>query len=166
MKQLSTAGVKWLKIVHLVVLVLMLGGIISSTILRVSLKLTSFDEVLVTYRMLQSLSDNVIRYGAVGLLLTGLGYSILTNWGFFKHRWVTVKWIVFMGQTVFGIVFIDRWMVKNLDLLETDGGAALTNPLFLHNHALVQYGAMVQIAAIIFLVWVSVVKPWRKKAAA
>ncbi|HYF77782.1 MAG TPA: hypothetical protein VD973_11650 [Symbiobacteriaceae bacterium] len=166
MKKLSTNGVKWLKIIHLVVLVLMMGGIICSTILRVSLRLTSLDEVLVTYRMLQGISDYVVRYGAQGLLLTGLAYSLLTNWGFFKHTWVTVKWAAFMLQTIFGIFFIDRWMVQNLALLETDGSAALTSPVFPQNHALIKYGAMVQIGVIVFLVWVSVVKPWRRRAAA
>ncbi|HWI66550.1 MAG TPA: hypothetical protein VNT75_32375 [Symbiobacteriaceae bacterium] len=166
MKKLSTNGVKWLKIVHLVVLVLMMGGIICSTLVRATMPLAPFDEVYVTYRMLQGISDNVVRWGAQGLLLTGIAYSIFTNWGFFKHTWVAVKWVAFMAQTVFGIFFIDHWMVKNLALLEAEGTAALTNPVFLQNHALVKYGGMAQIVVIVILVWVSVAKPWRKKAAA
>lgn len=166
MKKLTTNGVKWLKIVHLVVLVLMMGGIICSTLLRATMKLTSFDEVLTTYKLLQHISDYVVRYGAQGLLFTGIAYSVFTNWGFFKHTWVTVKWVAFMGQTVFGIFFIDRWMVKNLSLLEAEGQAALANPVFLQNHSLVVNGALAQIAVIVFLVWVSVAKPWRKKGAA
>ena len=163
MKKLSTTGQKWLKITHLVVMVLMLGGIISSLVLRLGLRLTDYDQVLFTYRLMQLVSDYVVRYGAQGLLLTGLIYSVWTNWGWFKYRWVTVKWIVFLGQTVFGIACIDRWMVANLTLLETRGPAALADPVFVQTHAWMQWGAMAQSVVVVLLIAVSVFKPWKKK---
>lgn len=164
MKKFGVSGSRWLKIVHLVVMILMLGGIISTLALRWGLDLTSYDEVYHSYRVLLRISDNVIRWGAQGLLVTGLVYGIWTNWGWFKYKWITVKWIIFMGQTIFGIFFIDRWMVENMSLLESEGRLALSNPIFLNNHWSIQIGATVQTALILFLVWVSVVKPWKKKA--
>lgn len=164
MKKLTTTGQKWLKTVHLIVLVLMLGGIISSLVLRLGLRLTDYSQVLFTYRLMLLVSDYVIRYGAKGILLTGIVYSVWTNWGFFRYRWVTVKWAVFLGQTVFGIACIDRWMVANLRLLEAGGPAALTDPVFVQQHAWMQWGAIAQVAAILFLTWVSVFKPWKQRA--
>jgi hypothetical protein len=163
MKKLNTTAVKWLKITHLVFVVLMLGGIITSATLRLSLKLTDFEQVYMGYKMLQNVSDYVVRYGAQGLLLTGILYSVWTNWGFFRYSWVTVKWAIFLLQTVFGIVFIDRWMVDNLKLLEAEKSMALSNPVFLHQHAAMQIGAWAQVAVTACLIGVSVLKPWKKK---
>jgi hypothetical protein len=75
-----------------------------------------------------------------------------------------VKWGVFIFQTVFGIFFIDRWMVANMHLLQTEESLALSNPLFLHNELLIKSGAMVQIALLVFLIAISVIKPWRKRS--
>ncbi len=164
MRKLSAKGVKWLKISHLVLMVLMLGGIISSVVLRIRLTLDTFDEVYVTYKMLQDISDHVVRYGAQGLLITGILYSVWTSWGFFRYRWVMVKWVLFVLQTVFGIFGIDRWMVENLAMLETQNSLALSNPDFVHNHLLMQYGAIAQGVVTVFLICVSVFKPWNRKA--
>ncbi|HYG57396.1 MAG TPA: hypothetical protein VD902_04955 [Symbiobacteriaceae bacterium] len=163
MKKLSVNGVKWLKIIHIFFMVLMLGGIITSLTLRFSLNSTDFDEVLVGYRLLQIVSDHIIRYGAQGLLFSGVVYSVWTNWGWFKYRWVAVKWAVFFLQTIFGIFFIDRWMVDNLVMLEAEQAMALSNPVFVQNQNLMQYGALVQVVVVVALIGVSVLKPWKKK---
>ena len=162
MKKIGAKGMKWLKILHIVFVVLMIGGIISSVVIRLGFQPTTYEETLVVHRVLQTVSDQIIRYGGFGILLIGFVYSIWTPWGFFKHRWVAVKWGVFVAQTVFGIFFIDRWMVNNMSLLETEKEAALSNPAFLYNETLIQYGAMAQIALLLFVTAVSVLKPWKK----
>lgn len=163
MKKLGPLGTKWLRIIHLVFVALMFGGIISSVALRFPLQLTAFDEVNITYKSLKIISDHIIRYGAQGIILTGLIYSIWTNWGFIKHKLVAVKWVVFIAQTLFGILFVDRWMEKNISMLNTEQTLALTNAAFIQNHSLIQSGAIAQIAVIIFLICISVLKPWKKK---
>lgn len=40
---------------------------------------------------------------------------------------------------------------------------ALSNPVFIHNHEIRQYAVMFQVAATIFILIISVLKPWRKK---
>jgi hypothetical protein len=162
MKKFGSKGTKWVKVVHLVLVVLMLGGIISSVVIRLGLQPKTYEETLVAYRVLLTISDHIIRYGGIGLLVIGFVYGIWTSWGFFKHRWITVKWVVFLAQTVFGIVFIDRWMVQNFSLLETEKSAALSHPVFLHNENLILYGAMCQIGLLVLLTVISVWKPWKK----
>ena len=41
-----------------------------------------------------------VKYGAQGIILLGLTYGFFTPWGFFKQRWLTVKWILFTIQTI------------------------------------------------------------------
>lgn len=43
---------------------------------------------------LKFLDDYMVIVGANGCLLTGLVYSIFTNFGFVKFRWVTIKWLL------------------------------------------------------------------------
>ncbi|HEU4962241.1 MAG TPA: DUF2269 domain-containing protein [Bacilli bacterium] len=162
MKKMGAKGMKWLKILHIFIVVLMLGGIISSVVIRLGVHPSTYRQTLLVYDILQTVSDQIIRYGGFGTLLIGLVYSIWTPWGFFKHRWVMVKWIVFLAQTLFGIFFIDRWMVTNHSLLQTEQASALSNSVFLHNEMLIRYGALTQVGLLIFLIAVSVLRPWKK----
>lgn len=106
----------------------------------------------------------MIRYGAQGILLTALVYSLWTPWGFAKYRWVLVKWVVFVGQTLFGIFFVDRRMSTNLSLLDGGGTSVLSAPAFLANHRSVLIGAIIQVSCILVLLCLSVLKPWRSRA--
>lgn len=152
-----------LKILHLVLMVLFLGGILSSIALSLTTNLANFDVTYHTYKSLIIISDNIVRNGAVGTLLLGVVYGFFTTWGFFKHKWLTVKWIIFIVQTFLGIFMVDRLMVANMALLESEKAMALNNPVFLHNHFLRQYIVIAQIALTLFIVIISVIKPWRSK---
>ena len=86
---------------------------------------------------------------------------MFTTWGFFKHTWLTVKWIIFAVQTVLGIFIVDHLMVANMALLDDKGSAALRDPIFLHNHFFRQYIVVVQIVLTIVVLIISGLKPWR-----
>nr|WP_244404572.1 DUF2269 family protein [Parageobacillus caldoxylosilyticus] len=163
MKKIGPKGLKWLKILHLFFVILFFGGILSSTALNLQIDLTNYDETNLMYKNIIIISDNVVRYGAVGTLLIGFIYGFFTNWGFFKHRWVGVKFVLYIIQTIVGIFVVDKLMVANMELLETQKKLALSNPVFIHNHEIRQYAVMFQVAATIFILIISVLKPWRKK---
>ncbi|MFN8440154.1 MAG: DUF2269 family protein [Caldilineaceae bacterium] len=154
---------KWLKIVHIFLSILFLGGILSSFMLTLGMDLTNYAAVFASYKSIVLISDHIVRYGGVGNLLLGVIYGAFTTWGFFKHRWLTVKWIIFVGQTLVGIVIVDGLMVSNMLLLETQGAAALSNPVFLHDHYLRQAVVVVQILLTLFILVISGLKPWRSK---
>ncbi|ASB87404.1 MULTISPECIES: hypothetical protein [Bacillus] len=98
-------------------------------------------------------------------MLIGFIYGIFTNWGFFRHRWIAVKWALFIIQTFIGIFIVDQLMTVNMAMLEAGSIAALNNPDFIHNHTVRQYAAIVQITITItlFIICISVLKPWKKK---
>jgi len=91
MKKIGAEGTKWLKIIHIISVTLWFGGIISLLALISGINLSVFDEVNATYRSMRIIDEYIIRNGAQGILITSIIYSIWTNWGFFKHRWVAVK---------------------------------------------------------------------------
>jgi uncharacterized membrane protein len=163
MKKIGAQGTKWLKIAHIISVTLWFGGIISLVALRSGINLSVYEEVNATYQSMRVIDDYIIRNGAQGILLTSIIYSIWTNWGFFKNRWVAVKWVVFLAQMLFGIIFLNTWVGANISMLSAEKGLALSNPVFIQNHSFIQIGAISQIILVIFLICVSVLKPWKKK---
>ena len=77
--------------------------------------------------------------GAIGTLLVGFIYGFFTNWGFFKHRWVGIKFVLYLIQSIIGIFVVDHLIVTNIELLETQKEMALSNPTFIRNHEIRQY---------------------------
>lgn len=165
MKKIGPKGLKWLKIIHLLLVVMFFGGILSSTALNLQIDLQNYNESYLAYKGLILISDHVVRYGAIGTLLEGVVYGFFTNWGFFKHRWVGVKFVLYLLQTIIGIFAVDKLMVANMGMLETQGAMALSDPVFLQNHEIRQVFVWFQIAVTIFIIIISVWKPWKKKKA-
>lgn len=164
MKKLNATGMKWLKIAHILLVILFFGGIMSSLALNVRIDLANFDESFLTYKYIVTISEHVIKWGAIGTLLIGFIYGFFTHWGFFKHRWVGVKFVLYLMQTFIGIFIVDGLMVENMELLETQRELALSNPVFLQNHEIRQYAVLFQVAVTLFIVVISVLRPWKKKA--
>lgn len=159
MRKLGSPGLKILKMFHMLLVVLFLGGIVSSFALLMKLDLANFEDVYVTYKTFAVIADNVVKIGAQGTILLGALYGFFTKWGFIKHRWLAVKWILFIIQTFVGILVVDRLMVTNLTILETEKVLALDNPVFINNHYLRLYVILVQIGLTLLALILSVLKP-------
>jgi hypothetical protein len=163
MKKAGPAGLKWLKIAHILLISLFFGGIMSSLALNYGMSLAVYTDTLSTYKHLVEISDLIVRTGAIGTMLLAFIYGFFTNWGFFRHRWLTVKWVLFILQTLIGIFIIDKLMMTNMALLEAEGSAALSNAGFIQNHSIRQYAVILQISITLFIMIISVWKPWKKK---
>jgi len=123
----------------------------------------SGDELYMQSRIVQIVDDYFIIPGALGSLLTGLIYGIWTNWGFFKHTWITVKWILTILQILFGTFVLGPYVNNNVIIAENREGVLLTDPVFYGNVQITLLGGGVQFALLVFMVVISVQKPWRKK---
>jgi hypothetical protein len=164
MPKFGPLGLKVLKMLHLLMIVLFLGGILSSFALILKLDLASFQEVYLAYKSFNIISDNIVKFGAQGTILLGAIYGFFTRWGFIKHKWLAVKWILFIIQTFVGILVVDKLMVANLTLLETEKALALSDPVFIHNHFLRFYVVIAQIGLTLFALILSVLKPGRSRS--
>jgi hypothetical protein len=161
MRKFGSLGLKFLKMFHILMIVLFLGGILSSFALLMKLDLSNFEDVHLAYKTFNIISDNVVKIGAQGTILLGAIYGIFTKWGFIKHKWLAVKWILFIAQTFIGILVVDKLMVANMTLLETEKVLALSDPIFIHNHLLRLYVVMAQIGLTLLALILSVLKPGR-----
>ncbi len=163
MRKFGSLGLKLLKMSHMLLIVLFLGGILSSFALIMKLNLSNFDEVYLTYKSFNIISDNVVKLGAQGTILLGAVYGFFTKWGFIKHKWLALKWILFIAQTFIGILVVDKLMMANLTLLETEKVLALSDPVFIHHHFLRLYVVIAQIGLTLIALILSVLKPGRSR---
>ena len=86
MRKFGSMGLKVLKMLHLLMIVLFLGGILSSFALMMKLDLSNFDDVYMTYKNFIVISNNIVKMGAQGTILLGAVYGFFTKWGFIKHK--------------------------------------------------------------------------------
>ena len=105
----------------------------------------------------------IISLGAVGCLLTGLLYSLLTGWGFFRHTWIMVKWIITIFCIASGMLFLGPWETAMVAISGQLGGAALQNAEYLSSMRFNFWFGILQIALLVFAVFISVFKPWKPK---
>jgi hypothetical protein len=163
MRKFGSLGLKVLKMLHLLMVVLFLGGILSSFALIMKLDLSNFEEVYLTYKNFSIISNNVVQMGAQGTILLGAIYGFFTKWGFIKHKWLALKWLLFITQTFVGILVVDKLMAANITLLEAEKVLAISNPVFIHNHYLRLYVVIAQIGLTLLALILSVLKPGRSR---
>jgi hypothetical protein len=98
---LGIAGIKWLRATHLILSVIWLGGALSMNLLRFGWTPSVNGDLYAVDDAILVIDHSVVVPAAFGSLVPGLLESWLTTWGFFKYRWVTLKWIVTVGLMVY-----------------------------------------------------------------
>lgn len=160
---LGPTGLKWLKGLHIVTACCWIGGGVS-LIMLYFLK-GGVDDGGVLYGMNQSIHwvdmKVVVIPGAFGCLLTGLVYGVFTRWGFFRHGWMILKWIVTVGAILFGTFYLGPWETRMMELSGELGVAALADEEYLRMQRLNAGFGAVQVGVLIATVFVSVFKPWK-----
>ena len=105
----------------------------------------------------------IVGLGATGCLITGLLYSLCTNWGFFRHKWVAAKWIVTLFCVLAGTFALGPWEKAMVAISGQLGGEALSDAKYLSSMHLNFWGGILQIALIVFMIFISVFKPWKPR---
>jgi len=109
--------------------------------------------------------DLIVVPGAVGCLLTGLIYSIFTNWGWIKHRWIALKWVINLFGVIFGTFWLGPWLNSLPEISRTQGIASFGNATYQHSQDMLALWGTAQALTIVFAALLSVWKPWKAKPA-
>ncbi len=159
---LGTAGKQWLKSAHLVVSVIWLGAAISMKVLRLAWAPVGAGDLYAVDHAIGLIDNWVVVPAAWASLLTGLLESWLTAWGFFKYRWVTLKWIGTAALMLYAPLFISQWDRRIEAISQAEGLLALQNPAYLHYRLLYGWSAAAFIAVLALLSLISTLKPWMR----
>ncbi|AIG80543.1 Putative membrane protein [Amycolatopsis japonica] len=110
---------------------------------------------LATFELAEFLENTVLDPAAIVSAYTGMMLSALTSWGFFKHRWVMVKFVITVALLVIASTVVSRLLPSVVEALRA-GAEEPRIPILV--------GTCGMACATAFLLWVSVVKPWGKTA--
>lgn len=162
MKQLTVKQQKWLKSFHLLfVSVWVTCGIVILSFALVSSGLKNGDQLYMLNYLTDFIDMKILVPAAMLTLLTGLLYGIWTRWGFFKHRWLTFKWIVTVSIIVIGTIFTGPWIAEMSEMSLRDGISVLQNSRYiLISRSQLAVGLCMNFTLVI-TVFISVFKPWK-----
>lgn len=163
MGKLDPRGRRVLKIFHLACAGLWIGGAAGLSLMVAALGPAQSGAELLGYDLARKFVDDfVIIPGAVGCLFSGLLISLLTPWGFFRHPWVAVKWILTVACILYGTFVLGPMINGQPGISGALGLTALADPIYLANRGNSLLGGALQLLAIFFMLVISVIKPWKK----
>ena len=153
--KLQKKGMKFLRTFHILTASIWFGGVICIGVI-VRICFFSLDEsaFLIVAPLVPSLYSTVIMPVGLLIILQGIVYGCFTGWGFFKHRWITLKWVSLVlvmlctGMGAIGQMFsaIEKVKAQGLNGGFADGGIVL---LFI----------VLQSLYLAFMIAISVYKP-------
>lgn len=164
MKMLTLKGMKTLKVFHLIFIMMWTVGVLMMGLLFWRPSVSSMD-FLYNQTTALFIDYTLVIPGAVLAVVTGIIYGTKTKWGFFKHHWLTVKWIIGIAIIVIGTFVLHPLALEIIEQASATACEAISFPTdyFGPKLALVNCMALIQGVGLLFLVWVSVFKPWNKK---
>ncbi|MDR1872196.1 MAG: hypothetical protein LBS60_09850 [Deltaproteobacteria bacterium] len=167
MTKFGSRGQKILKFIHLVMVCLWTGGAVALNLMILLLGPATSGEELYGYNMAAILVDDAVLIpGAMGCLITGILISGLTPWGFFKHKWVTIKYILTVFCILFGTFVLGPTVNDQPQITKEFGLSAISNSTYMANWLNSVLGGIFQMLAFMFMILISILKPWRKSGSA
>ena len=157
MKKLSSTGRGLIKGVHIICTCAWLGAGVCMFLLNFVARPNNGHDLYVVMAALKLIDDLVILPAAVGSILTGLVISLLTPWGFFKWRWVAVKWALTISMALFGFFCLRPWLNEMATITAANPAGALQDDTFLTNRWLLALSGGPMFASMLFLVFLSAV---------
>ncbi len=160
MRQLGPQGMRWLKLLHVVGAAVWVGSGFALLFSLTVLSAADGRELHGKLAILDFIDLFVLVPGAFVSLFTGIAYSIWTPWGWFKHRWVAVKWLICASGIAIGYAALGPWLSGLVRLSADQGLAALEHPSYPKLLWFIAYQAATLVAALVLTVF----RPWRKRA--
>lgn len=153
---------KLLKVCHLMAVSSWIGGCIA--LITLIFASSSAQESYELYGILNGVRFVnvvvVVYLGGFASFFTGLAYSLCTNRGFFKYRWITLKWMITLFTMATGAIMLGPWSTHLLEIVDLKGIAALETPGYIRTHTLLLIFLGIDLALLFVATVLSVFKPW------
>lgn len=160
--KLSSKGMKALKVVHIVCAIVWFGSAVSMNLLCHLVGNLDAAGMYWMAEILEAIDMKILVPGAVGCLLTGIVYGLFTTWGFFKHRWLTVKWVLTLFMILFGTFYMGPLVKENVVIGKAIMAGSGNVEQYWQNVAGNAWAGLLQLALLTFVTVISVYKPWKR----
>ena len=163
MKTLGPNGMKALKILHILFGIMWIGGVMALVSIMLGSRPEGVEQIYMAARDHLVIDKWFLIPGGFGIVFTALAYSIFTKWGFFKYRWVTVKWILTVLLVIIGKAYMGILIEKNMTLAEGLLVGSGSAERFYVNVNHVAIAGIIQLVGFTVVLILSVIKPWNKR---
>ena len=161
MIQLNTSGMKILKFFHIIFSTFWAGAVFYLFIGFMICKYQDENFIIGMIKGIDIYDKYIIVPSMLGLIITGLVYSIFTAWGFKKYYWIIIKWVMAISFVYIGSNIIDGLVSKLLTIISKNNFTK-NDPEFLVELLKTQqvFGTMILMFIIVALL--SIFKPFGK----
>lgn len=162
---ISASAQRVLKVIHLMTVSFWIGsGVALLSLTLTSRYAESGSELYGVLRSMNVITLVVAVYlGAYGSFFTGLAYSVCTNRGFIRHKWVILKWAMTIFIIAFGAFYIGPDKIIMMDLVHEHGLAAQSMPEYQQAQKELLYFHVVGLSMFLICTVLSVYKPWERQ---
>lgn len=162
MKTLGTKGLRFLKISHLLFAIMWIGGVMALVSLQLGQTPQTKEMMYLADQSHLIVDEYFLIPGGIGIVVTAILYGILTKWGFFKHKWLIVKWILTVLLVVLGAGYMGTTIKENMIYAQSILAENAETSSFLANIRNVAIAGIVQLIGFAYIIGISVIKPWKE----
>jgi uncharacterized membrane protein len=166
MVRIGRKGRLWLRAFHVFFMSVFIAGNICLLVIFAFTGAAQSDGGLQAMYKIPDMLSIPIAPCAVGTFITGLLLSWMTPWGFFKHKWVVYT----LAGTILSFLIYFPLILpvtnKLASLVDAGGLRALQNPEYTSAWNRLIIIQTVYLLLLISMVFISVIKPWRKREGA
>lgn len=164
MKKLGATNQKILKIFHLLFAIMWVGGVMSLVSLQLGVTPSTKEDMYQAALSHLIVDEYFLIPGGIGIIVTALIYGSFTGWEFFKQRWLTVKWILTVFLVIIGAGYMGVTIKENVVYAyEMLHDSCLSPTAYWTNVYSVAIAGIIQLVCFIYIIIISVIKPWKKK---
>ena len=157
MKRLSSNGYKIVKIIHILSASIWIGsGVVVLFLLTFILNKNNLSEILLAVHYIDLF---IIIPANTVTMSTGFIFSIFSNWGFIKNKWIILKYCInFIPMILGGIIFAPI-IFKMLSIIDEMGGDAIIDPDFIKSKCIFNGSLIIILVLLITAICLTVYKP-------
>ena len=149
--KLKKKGYLILKFIHIILACTWIGGAIAALFLLFSLSDENAPAFLTAFQVIDL---GIIVPSNIGSLITGLLFSLITHWGFTKHRWIIIKYLINLVPAILGAVLFAPWLLRMLEISNRLGSEAVLRSEFYYlrnNFAILIIGQLLLLFVAVYL---------------
>ena len=157
MKRLSSNGYKIVKIVHILSASIWIGsGIVVLFLLTFIINKNNLSEIILTVHYIDLF---IIIPANTVTMSTGFIFSIFSNWGFIKNKWIILKYCInFIPMILGGIIFAPI-IFKMLSIINEIGEEAIIDSDFIKSKYIFNGSLIIILILLILAVCLTIFKP-------
>lgn len=152
------------KLFHIVSSVCVMGGFLAMLMMLLTRDMSSFQGQEILYdKTVLMIFNTLIIYGAIMMAITILCYTLFTEWGFLKYRFIIIKWVMLLG--ILGIAwFVIGRAISGMASISDAGlhmSSMTTEYIKYRNQAVI--GLIFEVALLLGTMFLSIRKPFGKR---